>query len=437
MSSKASAVILAGVLLALACVTGRSPDAPAGPAPATGAGGAPGGGELLALRPIPFPPGTFSGKVEATALPRVSRAGDALVVRIPFGTKSDAECVITARELEVGGSIEVLMAQSQVRAGLRDQWVDELEVMPETGIFSLVIRRDDRTQMRVAAYRDRSRTLVCVHDGPGDAPAFKRMVTSLVTSLRSPGATPDAGEIVELCALKVGDGSLGFERVEIVRVNGEAQSRVTTFIAFRDGPNAVSLSEVNYTEAESGGRISTISNLKLFGGRVDLKADLVRDTAGRYRATVTSRRGPRYEGPVRVADAEGLPSSEGVRERLRRDILRGGTQELKAEAFDPFESPDKAVVKVFRRGEREGEVIVTDGAYVMREVLDAEGFVRSSEMNLLSGGALVSSCHREEQRISRAGPIGLSTEDRAPIRGTRPAPPGPDRRPSSEPARRQ
>jgi hypothetical protein len=112
---------------------------------------------------------------------------------------------------------------------------------------------------------------------------------------------------------------------------------------------------------------------------------------------VTSRRGPRYEGPVRIDDAEGLPGSEAIRERLRRDLLGGATAELKAMAFDPFESPDKAVVKVFRRGERDGEVIVTDGAHVMREILDGEGFVRSSEMNLLSGGALVSSCQRAER----------------------------------------
>ena len=131
--------------------------------------------------------------------------------------------------------------------------------------------------------------------------------------------------------------------------------------------------------------------MRLFAGQPDLKAALGRDPSGTYHAVVTARRG-RYDGPLRVTGGEGLPGSEAVRERIRSELLPGRAREFRIEQFDPTASPEKATVKVYARGEREGEVTVTDGPIVSRQVFDADGFMVTSETALSTGDVLSSSC---------------------------------------------
>ena len=106
---------------------------------------------------------------------------------------------------------------------------------------------------------------------------------------------------------------------------------------------------------------------------------------------VTARRG-RYDGPLRVTGGEGLPGFEAIRERIRSELLPGRARELRIEQFDPTTSPEKATVKVYARGEREGEVIVTDGPITSRQLFDPDGFMTTSETTLSTGDVLSSSC---------------------------------------------
>lgn len=396
-----SAVAVMVLSLGLACVTGRSPDAPP---TAASAAAAPFSEPTLALRPVPFPSGTFTAQVQATDAPRVTRAeGTATAeLQVPFASNGQATCLISGQQLDAGGSIEAIAARTRLGGRLRDQWVDDVERAPETGVLYLVVRRDDRTRIKVAAYRDRSKAFVCVHEGVEQAPAFKQVVASLATSLRRFDEPPPA-EVVRLCTLKVGDGSVGFERIDLGKAVGELReqggagrvgatiTRVTTWMAFRDGPNGLALMELNDTETERAGNISTRSNVRLFAGQPDLKASLGRDPSGTYHAVVTARRG-RYDGPLRVTGGEGLPGSEAVRERIRSELLPGRTREFRIEQFDPTTSSEKAAVKIYARGDREGEVIVTDGPIVSRQLFDPDGFMTSSETTLSTGDVLSSSC---------------------------------------------
>jgi hypothetical protein len=392
---------LPALWLGLACVTGRSPDAPPTPAAATAP---PAAEPTLELRAVPFPEGTYTGQVLATAPPRVTRAeGTATVeVQVPFSSKGDATCLIVGQQLDAGGSIEAIVARTRLGARLRDQWVDDVERVPETGVLFLIVRRDDRTRVKVAAYRDRQKAFACVHEGPEEAPAFKRVAASLAVALRRFDEPPPA-DVVRLCTLKVGDGSVGFERLELGPAVGEIGeprragrpgatiARVTTWMAFRDGPNGLALMELNDTETERAGNISTVSTVRLFAGQPDLKAALGRDPSGTYHAVVTARRG-RYDGPLRVTGGEGLPGFEAIRERIRSELLPGRARELRIEQFDPTTSPEKATVKVYARAEREGEVIVTDGPITSRQFFDPDGFMTTSETTLSTGDVLSSSC---------------------------------------------
>jgi hypothetical protein len=402
MMRAASILAVTALSFGLACVTGRSPDAPPNP---TSAVAPPPSEPTLDLRPVPFPGGTYTAEVAAIAPPRVTRAeGTAAVeLEVPFSRKGDAACLIVGQPLDAGGSIEAVVARTRIGARLRDQWVDDVERLPETGVLYLVVRRDDRTRIKVAAYRDRSKTFVCVHEGADEAAPFKRVAGSLAASLRR-FDEPPAAAVVRLCTLKIGDGSVGFERFELGPGVGElgAQggagdrpgvtiARVTSWTAFRDGPNGLALMELNDTETERVGNISTRSSVRLFAGQPDLKAALGRDPSGTYHAVVTARRG-RYDGPLRVTGGEGLPGFEAIRERIRSELLPGRAREFRIEQFDPTTSSEKATVKVYARGEREGEVIVTDGPIVSRQIFDAEGFMTSSETTLSTGDVLSSSC---------------------------------------------
>jgi hypothetical protein len=360
--------------------------------------------EGLVWHAISFPDAAFTGQVLAVAAPSAFRAGDTLVIWVPFTPKAQARCTIVRKELDKGGSIEALVAApGTVGTRLRDLSVENLEVSPETGMLSLVARRDNQSRVEVAGYRDRRKALVCAADGSRDLPAFKRMAESLVRSLQPTDAPPPAA-VVDLCATKVGDGSPGFERTEVIEDGPRTLTRVTTFVAFRDGPAGLDLMEQSEDEAAVEGRVSDLRTLRLFGGRTDLDARLTRDAAGRYQAVVTGRRGQRYDGPVRVKAPEGLPSRGALRQRIKNDLLGGGAQDLQIEAFDPQETPAEPVVRTYARGDGPGELTViagakgsegTAGALVSRQVVDTDGFVRSAETSLPGGPRQSSTCHRE------------------------------------------
>ena len=422
--SSARFAIAAVTLVAISCATrGPSPatePANAGPLGATAPAAAPPSEEALAWHAISFPDTTFTGQVLAAAAPSAFRAGDTLVIWVPFTPKAQARCTIVQKELDKGGSLEALVAApGTVGARLRDLSVENLEVSPETGMLSLVARRDNGARVEVAGYRDRRKALVCAADGSRDLPAFKRMAESLVRSLQPTDAPPPAA-VVELCATRIGDGddhgSPGFERTEIIEDGPRTLTRVTTFVAFRDGPAGLDLMEQSEDEGAVEGRVSELRAVRLFGGRSDLAARLTRDGAGRYQAVVTGRRGQRYDGPVRLKAPDGLPSRGAIRQRIKDDLLGGGPQELSIEAFDPLEAPAEAVVRTYARGGGPGELTVTTstasaantagtagtiGTLVSRQLVDADGFVRSAETSLPAGPRQSSTCHRESVAAAR------------------------------------
>jgi len=351
--------------------------------------------EALVWHTISFPDATFTGRVLAAAAPTAFRAGDTLVIWVPFTPQAQGRCTIVRNELASGGSIEALVAApGAVGTRLRELSVDHVEVSAETGMLSLVAKRDNESRVEVAAYRDRRKALVCAADGARDLPAFKRMAESLVRSLQ-PTDAPPPPTVVELCAVTIGDGAPGFERTEIVEDGTRVLTRVTSFVAFRDGPAGLDLMEQSDDEAAVEGRVSELRTVRLFGGRADLEARLTRDAAGRYRAVVTGRRGQRFDGPVSLKGTDGLPSRGAIRQRIKNDLLAGGAAELVIEAFDPLEPPAEAVVRTYARADKPDELTVTEGQRVSREVVDADGFVRSAETGLSAGTRRSSTCRRE------------------------------------------
>ena len=398
--ARSTTIAAAGLLFATSC-------AARGPSPATQAPTAGGLGttapsppaDVLTWQAIPFPDASFTGKVLATAAPSAFRAGALLVIWVPFAEKAQARCTIVRSELDRGGSIEALVAApGTVGARLRDLSVESLEVSSETGMLSLLAKRDNGAWVEVAGHRDRNKTLVCAADGSRDLPAFKTMAESLVRSLQPSDAAPPAS-VVELCAIKIGDGSPGFERTEIIQDGARTLTRVTGFVAFRDGPAGLDLMEQNEDEGAVEGRVAEVRTVRLFGGRTDLDARLTRDAAGRYRAVVSGRRGQRYDGPLRVRASDALPGRGAIRERIKRDLFSQAADEVRIEAFDPIEmpleTPAEAAVRTYARGGGPGEVTVTEGTHVSRQIVDADGFVRSEEANLAAGTQRSSTCRRE------------------------------------------
>jgi len=401
--SFARSTFAAAYLFTASCAARGS--SPATQAPTAGAlgGAAPGlsppPAEALAWQAIPFPDASFTGQVLATAAPSAFRAGDLLVIWVPFTAKAQARCTIVRTELDRGGSIEALVAApGTVGTRLRDLSVEALEVSPETGLLSLLARRDNGSWVEVAGYRDRRKALVCAADGSRDLPVFRSMAESLARSLQPSDAPPPAS-VVELCATRIGDetgdGSPGFERTEIIEDGPRTLTRVTGFVAFRDGPAGLDLMEESEDEGAVEGRVSELRTVRLFGGRTDLDARLTRDSAGRYRAVVTGRRGQRYDGPVRVRASDGLPSRGTIRERIKNDLLGQSAEELRIEAFDPLETPAEAAVRTYARGGGPGELTMTEGTHVSREIVDTDGFVRSEHATLAAGTQRSSTCRRE------------------------------------------
>jgi len=355
--------------------------------------------ETLTWQAIPFPDASFTGKVLAARAPSAFRAGELLVIWIPFTSKVQARCTVVRSELDQGGSIEALVAApGTVGARLRDLSVEGLEVSSDSGMLSLLAKRDNGAWVEVAGYRDRRKALVCAADGSRDLPAFRKMAESLVVSLQ-PADAPPPPSVVELCVTKVGDGAPGFERTEIIEDGARTLTRATGFVAFRDGPTGLDLMEQSEDEVALEGRVAELRTVRLFGGRTDLDARLTRDSAGRYRAFVTGRRGQRYDGPLRVRTSEGLPSRGAIRERIKSDLLGRGEEEVRIEAFDPIEmpleAPAEAAVRTYARGAGPGQLTMTEGSQVSRQVVDADGFVQSEEASLAAGTRRSSTCHRE------------------------------------------
>ena len=377
----APATLLLALTLPLACAA-HGPSSPpppnAGSVGAAATSPAPPVEQALTWQAIPFPDALFTGKVLGIAAPSAARAGDTLVIWIPFTQQAQARCMVVRNELDAGGSIEALLARSPIGARLRDLGVENVQVSPETGTLSLVAKRDDDTRVKIAGFRDRLKTFVCTDETARDLAAFERVAESLAAWLQ-PADAPPPPDVVQLCTIKIGDASPGVERTEIAEDGQRTLTRITTLLAFHDGPKGLDLMEQTLDETAFEGRASAISAVQLFGGRTDLKASLTRDATGGYHATVAGRRGQRYDGPFRVKDASGLLSTGGVRQQIQRELIEGSaTQELHIEGFDPLEAPDKSTVRVLARGASPGEVTVTDGARVSRQVFDRDGFLQSA-----------------------------------------------------------
>src|SRR5437870_253321 len=106
--SSARFAIAAVILVPTSCAArGPSPatQAPnAGDLGATASASTPPSEEALVWHAISFPDATFTGQVLAAAAPSSFRAGDTLVIWVPFTPKAQARCTIVQKDLDKGGS---------------------------------------------------------------------------------------------------------------------------------------------------------------------------------------------------------------------------------------------------------------------------------------------------------------------------------------------
>lgn len=344
---------------------------------------------------LPREAGALSAEVEASGEVQVAREGEADALTIPIGTEQPIRCFVSS--VRTDGASPIASVLQRMKDGTKVLSVRPVEVAAVSGSPALFVeavyataQNDGKSglgQLKQAVVPHPDRSLTCLHDEPGYARTFRRVVKGLAASLAA--AAPDVrsqARFAEITAVRVKDLPVGFVEQTIMadRDGGSTVRLFSSLLVPRSAGELRAEDKVVVHQLDRAGRIVSSTIAQSSGGQVETNVTLERGPDRKtysYRGTL---RGKQVEG--RFATRDGLASDLLVSKRTPL-LLSGKSKEERFEELVSDE-PVRPARTAYRKGAGSRRVTLElPGGTSVRLGLDANGW--PSLMEIPAGAVTV------------------------------------------------
>jgi hypothetical protein len=345
--------------------------------------------ELAALKEQPFrTPSGIGGVVEAASAPQVKVDGGAEELEIPLGTEQLMACTVFPQRIEVAATAWRL-AES-MKKGVKLLAARPVDVVAVAGsplvLAELAYRTDtDRGamvgQVKVAVYAHDGHSLLCLHDEPGYAKTFARIVKGLAASLRGGGEDARAAaRFAEVAVMRIGGMPIGYsEHVVWDRKGGGRGSATYGAQLLPRGPaDLVAIDTYAEEELDAKDLLVSGSYAHVTNGDVDTKMRLTRGKDGKTFRYEGEKEGKPLEGSFRTK--AGLSTDLWFARRFAA-AAPAPKGDVRHEAYSCEANPIAAMPIVYRKdpaGPRRAEMEL--GPIRLSGELDAHGLFSVGEV---------------------------------------------------------
>lgn len=346
--------------------------------------------ELAPLAPVAFKtPKGVRGKVEAKATPEVENAEDNEVLSIPIGTEQPVTCTIFATRIDAGGTTRRLVDSLAKSLEIVQAFpVDVSEVGGNAILFTQVVYRTKTEKgpmagvLQVAVQPHETHSLLCVHDEPGYAATFRRIVKGLVGSLVSEAEDGRAqGRFAEVQAIRIGPVPVGFsERVMWAREDGGRTSLTWSAQLLPRSPSEfVAIDTVEREESDARGLLIEATHVHVHNGEVESNFTVTRGEDGKTFRYEGEKKGKKLQGSFKCQ--AGLATELWFARRFDAKSGFGPKGEVRHEGWSSSANPLAATPIVYRKdaaGPRRARMTI--GPLSIAGELDDHGLFGKAEM---------------------------------------------------------
>jgi hypothetical protein len=343
------------------------------------------------LPPLPLQafrtPAGFQGSVEGAAAPEVGAEEDAEQLSVALGTDQALACTISAKRMDVGSAI-FRLAES-VRKSLKLLVARPVEVAAVEGSPLVIAELGYQVEtekgpmlgsLKIAVYAHDAHSFLCLHDEPGYAKTFARVVKGLASSLRGGDDARAGARFAEIAVMRMGSFPTGYtERVVWGRKGGGRVAATYSAHLLPRGP-ADLVAFDSYAEEEMDGKdlLASGSYAHLTNGEADASIRLTRAKDGKTYRYEGEKDGKRLAGTFKTR--AGISTEFWAARRLAAPApLPKG--ELRHEAYSYEANPVGTMAVVYRRdpaGPR--RALMELGPIRVSGELDAHGLFATSEI---------------------------------------------------------
>ena len=339
--------------------------------------------------------GSLKAEVEAAGTVQVRREGEVDALAIPIGTAIPIQCFVSRSQIDAAGSVATLLKRMKERVQVAS--VRPVEVVALAGSPALFVEmvylvdgaggKKNAGQVKQAVVPHPAHSLMCVHDEPGYAETFRRVVKGLAASLST--AAPDeraAARFAEVVVVRLGEMPVGFVEGTIAPA-GDGASLRRSFVALvvPRAPGEIATEDKALIEKlDASGRVVSKVYSKATAGEVETTITLDRAADGRtygYEGTV---QGKKVKGTFVTKD--GLASDMLVAKRLPK-VLSGSSSEERFQQYSVDANPAGATEVVYRKDAGARGVAIESAGTTVHATIDEHGF--PSLMQMPIGGAII------------------------------------------------
>jgi hypothetical protein len=314
-------------------------------------------------------------------------AAEATVLLLGLGGAQPVRCTVFDHPLDPGGTLfktmEGLKARVQV-APRRPLDIALVEKAPAVFLDLLyLVQRDGqalRGEYQLMLYASDTAPLLCDHDEPGYAQAFRRVASGVAAALARarPGPPRDAFRYVDL--LSIQGRPVGFVRALWLKLKGGGTRTITstTLMAPRTASDWLANDEVSVIEAARDGGVLEKRQLHVSNGTTELDLTLTRVRRGVYAYRGTSQ-GKALSGQLSTADRKDVPG-DPLQARLMAEFAASKRKSLRLEDYLPGATPVAFTPVVTTHGAGPRQVTIEAGPMTLQATLDAAGLTERASL---------------------------------------------------------
>ncbi len=345
--------------------------------------------ELPALKQKSFKtPAGIQGSVEAAAAPEVKAGDGSEEIAVSLGTEQALSCTIFAKRIDVGATTWRL-AES-VKKSLKLLVARPVDVVAVAGsplvLTELGYQVDTEKgpmigQLKVAVYAHDAHSLLCLHDEPGYAKTFARVVKGLAASLQGGGKDGrTGGRFAELAVMRIGGMAIGYSEHVLWDRKGGGRLSATygTQLLPRGPTDLVAVDSYAEEEIDAQDLLAAGSYAHVTNGEGDTQIRITRAKDGKTFQYEGDKEGKALHGTF--ATKAGLSTDLWFARRFAA-AAPAPKGEVRHEAYSYEANPVAALPIVYRKdpaGPRRAEMEL--GPIRVAGELDANGLFATGEM---------------------------------------------------------
>jgi hypothetical protein len=345
--------------------------------------------ELPALPPRPFKTTSgITGKVEASAAPKVDLQDGAEAITVPVGTAEPISCALFPSRLDAATVIWRIAEATKEKVKLVSALpVDFVEVKGSALVLAQLAYQVDGEKgpllgvMKLGVYVHPSRSLLCTHDEPGYADTFARIVKGLAGSLGGGAPDPRAKAIfAELSVVRIGPLAVGYaEHVVLRRAGGGLVSeQFGAQLLPRGAADLVAVDSSQEEALDARDLLERGTYVHVTNGDLDLKMTVARGQDARTYVYEGEKDGKALQGSFETK--AGVSTDLWFARRFARTAppVKG---ELRHEGYSAEANPVAAVPVVYRRDPGAPRRATMElGPITLTGDLDAHGLFETAEV---------------------------------------------------------